>query len=148
MPKRLAYVGLSGPIAYDYKNKLNWQTPNPILEAPLGLMVLYDEIVFLDLIVCPKSMQKLDFVKFLTDKIDIKDYFEKIQQERLEKYASSVWQGKFPYQEYEYICKTIAPFAHFDSHSRRIVDTPYIAPNAMREISVSLGPVARYTNVV
>ena len=44
MVKRIAFLGLSGPIAYDYKNKLDAVYPNPILEAPLGLMVLYDEL--------------------------------------------------------------------------------------------------------
>jgi hypothetical protein len=56
MPKMSAYIALSGPIFYDYKNMLKWPYPNPVLEAPLDLMILYDEIIFIDEIVCPKSM--------------------------------------------------------------------------------------------
>jgi hypothetical protein len=55
MPKRSVYIGLSSPIFYDYKNMLKWPYPNPVLEAPLGLMILYDEIIFIDKIVCPKG---------------------------------------------------------------------------------------------
>jgi hypothetical protein len=72
--KRIAYVGASGPIKYDYKHTLNSGYPNPILESPLGLMAVYDEIVFLHESICPKTMQKLDFIRFLSDREDIQDY--------------------------------------------------------------------------
>jgi hypothetical protein len=58
---RIAFIGLSGPMGYDYNNyqDKNSTIPNPILEAPLGLMVLYDKILFLHPSLCPKSMLDL-----------------------------------------------------------------------------------------
>lgn len=78
MKKRSAYVGLSGPICYDYET-MNKNFPNPILEAPLGLLVFYNEVVFLHESLCPKSIQNLEFVRFLSDSVDLKDYFEEVE---------------------------------------------------------------------
>ena len=39
--KKSVYVGLSGPLFYDYENPLDSKYPNPVLEAPVGLAVLY-----------------------------------------------------------------------------------------------------------
>jgi hypothetical protein len=120
LTKRTAYIGLSGPVCYDYKNMLNTKYPNPILEAPLGLMVLYDEVVFLNETICPKSMQDLDFIKFLSDREDIKDLFEKIDEEKMEEYRKK-WQDKeFSFKGLRSIAERVAPFATWDNHSRSI----------------------------
>ena len=56
MKRRIAYIGLSYPLLYDYKNQAEMtendvtDSPNPIIESPLGLMILYDEL-FLYLLV-------------------------------------------------------------------------------------------------
>ena len=69
MPRR-AYVGLSSPIFYDYGNPAGvtvpnqYSSPNPILDGPTGLMLFYDELLFLTRSVCPENMRELPFVKF------------------------------------------------------------------------------------
>ena len=52
MRKRTAYIGISYPLLYDYEHQANKgpndlsDSPNPIIESPLGLMIFYDEILF------------------------------------------------------------------------------------------------------
>jgi hypothetical protein len=81
---RRAYVGLSGPLAYDYKNQFDrvdardGSSPNPLLEDSLGLMVLYDEIVFLSPQLCPHNMRELPFVKFLNSRPDFAPKFQRV----------------------------------------------------------------------
>lgn len=71
--KRLAYVGLSSPMFYDYTHgaqKVESDTsssPNPILDSPAGLILGYDEIWFLCRSLCPQNMRQLPYVKFLDD---------------------------------------------------------------------------------
>lgn len=70
MAIRTAFIGLSGPIAYDYKNvgdkihPVETSAPNPILEDSLGLMAFYDEIHFLAPQLCPRNMRDLPYVRF------------------------------------------------------------------------------------
>ncbi len=81
MNKRIAYIGLSYPLLYDYKNQASQSqndisdSPNPIIESPLGLMILYDELWFLCESVCPNNMRNLPYVKFV-DKMFSNLYFE------------------------------------------------------------------------
>lgn len=110
-----------GPLLYDYKNKLNERYPNPILEGPLGLVALYNEIVFLNEAVCPKSMKELKFVKLLSDSQDIKDFFEREAKVIL-------GDAKFPSMKFRPIAETIGPFATWDAHSRAIDLGLYIHP--------------------
>jgi hypothetical protein len=80
---RKAYIGLSGPLGYDYKNqfekihKEEMSSPNPILENAMGILLFYDELVFACPQVCPKSMRQLDYVKFL---YELPDFEEKIRR--------------------------------------------------------------------
>lgn len=73
MRKRTAYIGISYPLLYDYKHQakrsLNdlLDSPNPIIESPLGLMIFYDEILFLCKSVCPNNMRDLPYVKFVDE---------------------------------------------------------------------------------
>lgn len=79
MKKRIAYVGLSTPVFYDYKylaarSKADTHSsPNPILDSPYGLLLLYDEIWFLTRSLCPNNMRTLSYVKFLDEKNEIPD---------------------------------------------------------------------------
>ena len=81
MSKRIAYIGLSYPLLYDYKNQAPLtqndlsDSPNPIIESPLGLMILYDELWFLCESMCPFNMRNLSYVKFV-DKMFPDLYFE------------------------------------------------------------------------
>lgn len=71
---RIAYVGLSTPLCYDYRNPasksnsdLESSPPNPILESAYGLLLLHDEIWFLCRSLCPENMRELPYVKFLDE---------------------------------------------------------------------------------
>lgn len=71
MKRRIAYIGLSYPLFYDYRNPASMcendieSSPNPILESPMGLLILYDELVFLCKSLCPDNMRTLPYVKFV-----------------------------------------------------------------------------------
>lgn len=73
MKKRTAYIGISYPLLYDYKHPAEKShndlidSPNPIIESPLGLMILYDELIFLCKSVCPNNMRNLPYVKFVDE---------------------------------------------------------------------------------
>ena len=73
MGKRTAYIGLSYPLLYDYNHQADkspndlYSSPNPIIESPLGLMILFDEILFLCRSVCPNNMRQLPYVKFVDE---------------------------------------------------------------------------------
>lgn len=73
MRKRTAYIGVSYPLLYDYRHQANTSpndlvdSPNPIIESPLGLMIFYDEILFLCKSVCPSNMRNLPYVKFVDE---------------------------------------------------------------------------------
>lgn len=70
---RIAVIGLSTPLCYDYKNPIKnpsgdiYDTPNPILESPFGLLLLYDEVWFLNRNLCPQNMWNLPYVKFMDE---------------------------------------------------------------------------------
>jgi len=73
MSKRVAFVGLSTPLFYDYQNPANRavtdirSSPNPVLDSPFGLFLLFDEIWFLCRSLCPHNMRNLPYVKFLDE---------------------------------------------------------------------------------
>jgi hypothetical protein len=68
-----AYIGLAGPIGYDYRNEaprvndVDSSSPNPVLENVLGLILCYDEIYFLAPQFCPADMRNLPYVHFIAD---------------------------------------------------------------------------------
>ena len=73
MGKRIAFIGLSTPLFYDYRNPASkaisdlGSSPNPILDSPFGLFLLFDEIWFLCRSLCPQNMRDLPYVKFLDE---------------------------------------------------------------------------------
>jgi len=151
---RKAFVGLSTPLFYDYNNKKNWKYPNPFLESPLGLVSMSDEIIFFDRSVCPKSMQKLPFVKFFTDKVDINDYLEKYHEQiyeeinkqnemycRIDKKSTFNFENNFK-NIGNLLREQIAPFGNWDDHGRCLQINPklgmYITPRSYNSINVIL----------
>jgi len=72
-PKRRALIGFSGPVAYDYFNPAEtapgdeYSSPNPVLDSPFGMMLLFDEIWFVTKSLCPQNMRACSFVKFLDE---------------------------------------------------------------------------------
>lgn len=89
---RRVYIGLSGPLAYDYQNQTDkyhhseTSAPNPLLEDSLGLLIFYDEIIFLSRHLCPKNMRELPYVKFLTDRVDFEEKFNVAYAQANEQY--------------------------------------------------------------
>ena len=79
MGKRIAFVGLSGPLMYDYRQPAATapsdlsSSPNPIFDSPYGLLLLYDEIWFLCRSLCPNNMRGLPFVHFLDEEQRLPD---------------------------------------------------------------------------
>jgi len=67
MTKRRAFVGFSTPFGYDYTVHTGYGKGNPILEAPTGLLILYDEIWFPHEDVCPINLRDKEFIHFLQD---------------------------------------------------------------------------------
>ena len=89
---RRAYVGLSSPLAYDNGNLFSVSDqvppkyrfhynalpyPNPLLESPYGLLLLYDEVWFLSRSLCPKNMHDLPYVKFVLESEHAESIFYK-----------------------------------------------------------------------
>ncbi len=68
-----AFVGFSTCIGYDYRNQAKRaksdtrSSPNPVLYGATALMLLYDEIWFACESLCPQSMRKLPYVRFLQE---------------------------------------------------------------------------------
>jgi hypothetical protein len=75
--KRIAYIGLSSPLFYDYGTPGERSpadqssSPNPILDSPFGTLLLFDEIWFLSRSLCPQNMREVSYVKFLDETIDL-----------------------------------------------------------------------------
>lgn len=68
MKKTRAFIGLSGPIGYNYERLgKRRSTPNPILEDVTGLLLCYDELIFLCRELCPQDMRDLPYVSFVTE---------------------------------------------------------------------------------
>jgi hypothetical protein len=72
---RRAFIGLSSPICYDYgfDHVLDdhLQLPNPVLDSPMAIFLLYDELWFLNRHVCPMNCRELPFVRFVEDEYDL-----------------------------------------------------------------------------
>jgi len=111
---RTGFIGASSPIAFDYKvfRKKRKGYPNPILEAPLGLFVMYDELLFLDPVVCPYNMSELEYVRFVSDTKDISEYIEIFEGKEIPHVGTH-----YPWKDWQRIAMIIAPFARVDNHS-------------------------------
>ncbi|MEW1734383.1 hypothetical protein AB0346_00330 [Nocardia beijingensis] len=70
--RRAAYIGAAAVVAYDYRNpgmadRSSNEVPNPILENVPGLLLAYDELYFLSREFCPRDMQDLPYVHFVSE---------------------------------------------------------------------------------
>lgn len=104
--KRIAYIGLSYPLFYDYMHQADRcandisDSPNPIIESPLGLMIFYDEILFLCKSLCPNNMRNLPYVKFV-DELYPDFYFADILELAKSNVDSVTMNSDFSYAELE-----------------------------------------------
>ena len=68
------FVGLSGPVGYDYfrggERPYGEVKPNPVLEDITGLLLCYENLIFLSEDFCPEDLRELPYVSFLTDDAD------------------------------------------------------------------------------
>ena len=93
-------MGLSSPTGYffDHEREFTKDQPwqwNPILESPLGLVTLFDEIWFAHQALCPKSMRNLEFVRFLYEDPSYKPLLDRTIS-MLQGYNKKEIEGKFP----------------------------------------------------
>jgi hypothetical protein len=85
---RIGLVGLSSPLLYDYGVQASrarsdlYDSPNPVLDSPYGLMLLYDELWFVCRSLCPENMRSLEFVRFL-DEENMLPHLEDLHPDRL-----------------------------------------------------------------
>jgi len=76
---RKAYIGLSTPLFYDYGTPASKapadkiSSPNPILDSPYGLLLLFDELWFLTKSLCPENMRGLPYVHFIDEEEKLPD---------------------------------------------------------------------------
>jgi hypothetical protein len=66
---RKALVGYSSPIGYYYNFERERGNPCSIVEAPLSLLVLYDEIWFMSRDLCPYNLIDLTYVHFVDEEL-------------------------------------------------------------------------------
>jgi hypothetical protein len=72
---RIGLIGLSTPLYWDYRipagrgpaDDERSETPNPILDSALGLMLFFDELWFLTRSLCPKNLRDAPFCRFLDE---------------------------------------------------------------------------------
>jgi hypothetical protein len=90
---RKAFIGLSTPIGFDYQNHATqakadtYSSPNPVLDSPFGLLLLFDELVFLSRSLCPENMRALPYVSFL----DEGNIFPKVTEEEVNEVWKTAW---------------------------------------------------------
>lgn len=124
MKKRIAYLGLSYPLFYDYQNQApfsendTWDSPNPIIESPLGLMILYDELWFLCESLCPSNMRGLSYVKYV-DKIYPDLYYKGAELFRKDVELKLDYKG-LDYQDMLDRMNLTKSFGSLDNHSHGI----------------------------
>lgn len=99
--RTVAYVGLAGPFGYDYRhpsdrvNRLDGSSPNPVLENVSGLLICYDEVVFLSRQFCPQDMRELPYVSFLTDDSSARDALSELtSRESVAQLEGEVWDSE------------------------------------------------------
>lgn len=125
--KRRAYIGLSSPTAYFYDHnqeyfKQPWRW-NPILESPQGLVTLFDELWFLSRPLCPVSLRKESYVKFLDEDSDFIPLIKKL--------AGTLYVGRWKdlLIEYPFINDVIDVNNHYSSEQfiryRKIIEYVY-----------------------
>ena len=93
--KRICYIGLSSPTAFDDENKASrtrndttsYSSPNPFYIGGFGMLLLYDELWFLCESLCPENMRKLDYVKFVDQEFPMID-FEEIHNQAFASYMN------------------------------------------------------------
>ena len=79
---RKAFIGISTPIGFDYRNPATKapadgpSSPNPVLDSPFGLLLLFDELIFLSRSLCPENMRDLPYVSFLDEQNGIPNITE------------------------------------------------------------------------
>lgn len=128
MEKRIAYIGLACPLFYDYKNTtartkndIN-SSPNPILESPFGLMLLYDELWFLCKSLCPQNMRELPYVKYVDElfAIDFSQLIDLEQVESFEKALTNEMSSEYDFKDLQKHLKIRRSQYNLDSHTHTL----------------------------
>jgi hypothetical protein len=88
-----ALIGLSTPLAYNYKYQIQDSRPNPLLDTPMGLFLFFEEIWFIDRKLCPYNMENLPYVFFLNEEFNLEEI---IVEEILKPYRINDPDSSFP----------------------------------------------------
>ena len=120
---RKAYIGVSYPLFYDYSTcayvkgqKKSGRMPNPVIESPVGLLILFDELWFISRAVCPINMRKLPYVHFVDEEIPDFD-FKKLYENLLNDIECSIECKPLPEEFKKYLYEN---GMNLDVHSRTI----------------------------
>ena len=74
LPKRRLFIGASGPIGYDYEPSVASDIgPVPVMEDLNGILLCYDELIFLAREFCPADMWGLPYVRFANEDVSAAD---------------------------------------------------------------------------
>lgn len=73
---------------------------------------MYDELLFLDPMVCPYNMSELEYVRFVSDTKDISEYVEIFEGKEIPHVGAH-----YPWKDWQRIAMMLAPFAMVDNHS-------------------------------
>lgn len=140
MQKRIAFIGLSGPLFYDYANPAGkapadmMSSPNPILAAPVSLMLLFDELWFLTRSLCPDNLRDSSFVKFVDEQGRLDDLnpseaetWVELNSSELEKHAYEFIRDNF-FDNYSAVLKSTGVNwrGACDNHSHRLKIGPFM----------------------
>jgi hypothetical protein len=129
---RTLFVGLSGPIGYDYQGEHGSHSANAVLEDVTGLLLCYDELVFLSRELCPSDMKGLEYVRFLEDDeqslaralVAVEQFMEIREDAQL---------GMFEWRGWQDVVRHVTgsdPACRVDNHSRPLRALPNERPLA------------------
>jgi hypothetical protein len=155
---RVAYVGLSGPLYYDYKTPAEpgpadmVSSPNPILDSPFGLLLLFDEIWFLTRSLCPSNMRELEYVRFLDEDQALPDMKDlDVSEVRAAAQADASWGNRYEnvrgfFSRYQHILKRMG--VDWDAAADNHTHTLHIGGQELRGNSLDLDCVLTDLEIV
>jgi len=112
---RRVLIGFSSPLGYYYDLETEKGHPGPILEAPLGYFLFYDEIWFINRKLCPYNMVDLPYVHFVDEDL----LKEGLPEDFTEGTTTLPKLPDFPFPKWtKQVQETFITGARFDNHAR------------------------------
>jgi len=112
---RRVLIGFSSPLGYYYDLETEKGHPGPILEAPLGYFLFYDEIWFINRKLCPYNMVNLPYVHFVDEEL----LKEGLPKDFIKGTITPPKLSDFPFSKWtKQVRETFITGARYDNHSR------------------------------